>query len=480
MAKDKIISLSVTFITAIAAISCLAWWMAKTPDVPLEMSVPGMDKDPSRVYKIPQEVVKIGEHFSMGKGSPADLPGYWSRFRGADFDNIVKNVPKLADTWGEKGPKVYWRLPLGEGHAAPVVRKGRLYLLDYDEKEKADALRCLSLADGREIWRRWYKVQVKRNHGMSRTVPALNDKYLVCIGPRCHVMCVDVETGDFKWGLDLVGDYGTKVPGWYTGQCPLLEGNTAIIAPAGREILLMGVDCETGKIIWQTPNPKQWKMSHSSVMPMTIAGKKMYVYSATGGMLGVSAEEADKGKVLWETIAWNHNVIAPSPMHLGNGKIYITAGYGAGSMLLQVVKNESGFAVKVLQEIKAKQGIASEQQTPILWQNRLFAILPKDAGPKRQQFICADPDDITKIYWSSGKTNRFGIGPFLLADHKFYILDDDGMLTMIRASIDGYEQLDQFRILDGHDAWGPIALAGTRMLLRDSKNMVCIEAGKKK
>ena len=58
---------------------------------------------------------------------------------------------------------------------------------------------------------------------------------------------------------------------------------------------MMGVDCATGKIVWQTPNADSVKMSHSSVVPMTIAGKKMYVYNALGGLCGISAEEGDKG-----------------------------------------------------------------------------------------------------------------------------------------------------------------------------------------
>ena len=47
----------------------------------------------------------------------------------------------------------------------------------------------------------------------------------------------------------------------------------------------MGVDCATGQIVWQTPNPDSLKMSHSSLVPMTIAGKKMYVYNALGGLM---------------------------------------------------------------------------------------------------------------------------------------------------------------------------------------------------
>ena len=105
-----------------------------------------------------------------------------------------------------------------------------------------------------ELWRRWYSVNLKRNHGMSRTTPAITDKYIVTMGPKCHVMCCNPQNGDLLWGIDLGKDFNTEVPLWYTGQCPLIDNDIAVIAPGGSS-LLIGVDCATGKVVWKTPNP---------------------------------------------------------------------------------------------------------------------------------------------------------------------------------------------------------------------------------
>lgn len=476
--KIGIISGFIVGIVALAAVGLIFWWALQQPDMVIKKNVPGMDKVNAGKYAVPKKQLKIGEFFVKGDGVPeTGIPQSWTRFRGRDFDNICRQQVKLADKWSKEGPKVLWRVKLGEGHAAPVIHQGRVYLLDYDEIKKGDALRCLSLSDGKEIWRRWYRIKIKRNHGMSRTVPAVNDKYVVTIGPKCQVMCVRAESGDFLWGLDLEKKFGTKIPLWYTGQCALLEGNVAVIAPGGKDILMMGVDCETGKILWKTPNPKGYNMSHSSIIPMTLAGKRMYIYSALGGIVGVSAEKDDFGELVWESNAWNRKVIVPSPVLLGNDKIMLTAGYGGGSMLLHIIKKNGKFKAEVVQKIKSNKGLACEQQTPVFYGNRLYSVLPKDAGPLRQQFVCADPNDLTKIIWSSGKTKRYGLGPFIVADNKFYILSDDGILTMARAGADKFEELGKAKVLSGHDSWGPIAIAGTRMLLRDSKNMACIDVG---
>ena len=72
---------------------------------------------------------------------------------------------------------------------------------------------------------------------MSRTVPAVSAPYVVSLGPRCHVACWDKETGDCNWLIDLVLDYGVTVPQWYAGQCPLVDGNHVILAPASPDVL---------------------------------------------------------------------------------------------------------------------------------------------------------------------------------------------------------------------------------------------------
>jgi hypothetical protein len=36
---------------------------------------------------------------------------------------------------------------------------------------------------------------------------------------------------------------------------------------------------------------------------------------------------------------------------------------------------------------------------------------------------------------------------------------------------------DEGEMVLGHDAWGPLALAGTRLLLRDMNYLACVELG---
>ncbi|MGZ8921115.1 MAG: outer membrane protein assembly factor BamB family protein [Limisphaerales bacterium] len=448
-----------------------------TPDaLAVAKRLPGASNEPVQTetavsQSVPTEKVNLEGVFEALDGSPGKTVSSWPRFRGAEFNNISLNAGSILENWPPGGPPVLWSLKLSEGHSGPAVWKGRVYIMDYDETREGDVLRCFSFENGREIWRRWYKAPTKRNHGVSRTVPAVTEKYTVTMGPRCHVLCVDTETGAFRWGIDLAGDFGATVPLWYTGQCPLIDDGVAVLAPAGKS-LMIGVDCDTGKVLWEAPNPSGLKMSHSSIIPMTLAGKRTYVYGALGGAVGVSAEPGDRGAILWTVKEWNNSVLSPSPVQVDDRRFFLTSGYGGGSMMLEVTRENDSFSAKPLFELE-KTTFSCEQQTPVFYRGYLFGILPKDASALRGQFVCLDTEG--KIRWASGKTERFGLGPFLFAQDKVLILNDTGELTLIRASLDGYEQLARARVLHGRDAWAPMALVDGRLLLRDSENLICLD-----
>jgi outer membrane protein assembly factor BamB len=471
--SPKRIQNSTVALIAIAGLLALLWWVTTDPTKDFKESLPGEDNR-GKADSVAENIV-IGEHFEKYSDSYTPLPESWPRFRGADIDNISKSKIRLKDKFGADGPKILWSLNLGEGHSGAAIYKGLVYVMDYDEKRRADVLRCLSLTDGKEQWQRWYNVAVKRNHGMSRTVPVVTDSFVVTIGPRAQVMCVERPTGNLLWGLDVEKEYQVTIPTWYTGQCPLIDNGKAIIGIGGTK-LMVAIDCKTGRKLWETPNPDGYKMSHSSVMPYVFGGRKMYVYCTIGAVCGIAADGPDAGKLLWKEQAWNHSVEAPSPVCMPDGKIFLTAGYGAGSMMIQLSEENGNFKTRALYQNNPSGGLACEQQTPLLYQGRLFGILPKDGGALRNQFVCVDPVDTRKILWSSGKETRFGLGPYFIADNKFFILDDEAVLTILKLSTKEYVQLSQTKIFpDAQDAWAPMALADGYLVLRDSKKMVCID-----
>jgi outer membrane protein assembly factor BamB len=458
----------------------------------VQMQLPGQDgapvaalsPDPAKAAAAEAPAkVEIGKNFKEGLGGkPSALAGSWPNFRGPKYDNIVSGV-SLASRWPKAGPPVKWTLTgLGEGYSGAAVNGGRVYLQDYDAANKEESLRCFSLEDGKEIWRRSYPMKISNSHGFTRTVPAVTDKFVVCLGAMSHVLCVDAQSGALKWGIDLMAEFGTQsmAKDWYSAQCPLIEGSNVLLAPCGSDVLMMAVDLETGKPVWKTPNPEHLQLAHSSITPMTLGGKKSYVYCAEWGtMVGISGEKENAGTLLWQVKVLNKKTISPSPVVLEDGHIFMTAGYSAGSALVKVTEAGGKYEAKTLWTLEEKEGLCCEQQTPIYFNKHLYGLIPISAGARREQLVCMNPYDKGKIIWESGNQKRFGqYEPILLADGKFFVLDKDAALTLVKAGTEKYEELGRCKLLEGHEAWAPIALAGNLMLLRDSKTMICIDVGK--
>ncbi len=467
--------LSACFI--LGMLSLLVYW--RTYEIPLP-EIATANRDGAGDRKPVLTSAKIGENFKkfseLTESEKSKKFSNWNRFRGENFSNIVTTDTPL--NFDLNKAKTLWKIPLGEGYSAPVVYNGKVYILDYDESSESDALRCFAISDGRELWQRSYKIKIRRNHGKSRTVVCADEGVVLSFGPMAQVMCVDAENGNFLWGKDLAAEFGSEIPQWYSGQCPMIYNSEAILAPAGQEVLLIGIDLKTGKTNWSLENKNKFQMSHSSIMLMEFFGQKQFVYCALGGVIGVSAEGVDKGKELWCQTVWKPNVFAPSPIKISDDKIFLTAGYGAGGAILNLKKNESTYQAEITKSWKARQGAACEQQTPIIFDNYLMTILPKDAGALNALLVACDINDNLKIVAESPRSMRFGLGPYMAINDKILVLDDDGKLSVLTFNNSEFKIISSKKILDGVDSWGPMAFSDGLLILRDSTAMICLDLRK--
>lgn len=441
---------------------------------PISVSTQGSD---SLVSTFNTPPVVVGDCFASFEVPFNPVAGSWPGFRGPVGDNIASDSTPVADSWKQTGPSRLWSVALGEGHAAPAVDGGRVFVLDYSEEKHADMLRCFSLENGLELWRRWYRVELKRNHGLSRTMPAVASGFVVTFGPMGHAMCVSAKDGGLYWGKDIATEFKATIPLWYNGQCPIIDKSTAVFAPCG-SALMVGIDCATAEIRWQTPNPRGWRMSHASITRSTLCGTPQYIYPSLDGVVGISADGDSLGKLLWESSQWSNPVIVPSAVVLPGDRVLLTAGYGKGSIVLKISRKDDLWKTSIDQRIAPTKGFSSEQQTPVFYKGYFYGILPNDAGVLRGQIACVSPDDISRIIWTSKTQARFGLGPLVIADSKIFILSDAGTLCMAQAIHTGYRELGRFALLTGRDAWAPIGIAGSRLLCRDDKTLVCLDIGK--
>lgn len=399
-------------------------------------------------------------------GVPSQIEGSWPGFRGVNLDAIIRvTLPRPYNlNWEKDKPKMLWEVKLGEGYAGAAVAKGRVYILDYDQEREGDVLRCLSLDDGKEIWRYFYKVKIKRNHGMSRTVPVIAGDSVITIGPKCHVVCLDAETGNLRWMRDMVKEDGAEVPAWYAGQCPIVDANKLILGVGGKDALVMALDYKTGEVIWKTPNPKSFKMTHSSIVPMELGNEKSYVYCSSGGVSGVSAID---GGLLWHYQEWRINIAnVPTPVIIDKERIFLCGGYNSGAMMLKIKKIENYYRPEAVFRLNPKL-FGSDQQTPVFFKKFIYGVRPD------QQLVCMDLDG--NIKWQSTSANKFGLGPYTIINDMIYIMDNEGLLSVVKATPDAYEPVTSARVLDGHESWGPMAFVAGRLIVRDLTSMRCLD-----
>jgi outer membrane protein assembly factor BamB len=401
------------------------------------------------------------------------VAGDWPQWRGPNRDNMSAETG-LYRTWPAGGPQVLWKTTVADGYAGAAIRDGLVFVNDYDMAKKAHLVRAIALASGKDVWQWSAPVDIRPNHGISRTVPSVSAKLVFSMDPKCRFHVLEAKTGKLVWQKNLVQEYKATIPGWYAGQNPLLDGDRVVLATGG-DALVVAFDQATGKEIWRSPNPAKDVMSHASLMPATIGGVKQYLYLTMNKVVGVSAAD---GQLLWSIPFAAKMAACPSPLSIGDGRVFITSGYEAGSMMIQVEKGASGFTAKKLYDLTAAQ-FNSEVHTPILYKNHLFAVGSKTRG----RFTCLGLDG--KAVWQSpvvsgdpAATKTFELGAFMLADGMFFALDGvSGLLRLLEANTAQYKELASAQILAGGDVWGPMALSNGRLIIRDMSQMICLQVG---
>ena len=416
----------------------------------------------NRVLHVTLEALLLFVAVSRG----AALADDWPQFRGPNRDGISRETGLLR-SWPDEGPKVLWSLDVAQGYSAAAIHDGRVFFSDYDETADDWLVRSVDLETGRELWRFREARRIRPNHGITRTVPAVDGKRVFSLDPKTVLHALDAATGEELWRKSLVEVYGTKIPPWYNGQCPLLDGDRLIIAPGGAA-LMVALDTATGEEIWRTPNLEGWPMSHSSVMAATLAGTRQYVYNNLFGTVGVAAAD---GSLLWHHPFKFNVAVAPSPLVLDDDRVLITAGYDAGGAILRIRRDGDSWRAEEVVALPPRLW-NSEIHTPIFHDGHIFSV----GRLKRGLLTCLD--DEGRVVWTSEGESAFEMGSYLLADGMLFVLEGKtGMLRLVEATSEGYRELSRAQVLSGHDVWGPPALSDGKLVIRDMRRMVCLDVG---
>jgi outer membrane protein assembly factor BamB len=143
--------------------------------------------------------------------------------------------------------------------------------------------------------------------------------------------------------------------------------------------------------------------------------------------------------------------------------------------MLDVERAGETWRATVSQQYRPNAGLASEQQTPILYGDKIISVMPKDGGARRSQLVYHSTNDLRTPVWASAAGERFGLGPYIMLGNKLFMLNDDGELFVYEVGATGMRFARRQRVMDGVDAWGPPAYADGMLVLRDAHNVVCLK-----
>ena len=396
--------------------------------------------------------------------SSIGLASDWPQYLGPGR-NAVSTETGIKRSWPQSGPDVLWTIPLGEGFGGAAVSEGKVYVLDR-EGEKGDILRSFDLITGKQDWTYAYDAPGMLSHGGSRAVPTVEGNYIYACGSFGHFHCVDKRTHKSVWAMNVWSDYSSEdLPRWGIAQNPLVYGDLLILASQTQKAGVVAFDKLTGEKKWETP-ALPGKAGYVSPKIVRIAGEDHVVMvSANGAVVGM---EPQTGKQLWSYAGWQCKIPVPNVTEIGDGRLFITGGYEAGSAMFKVEKKSGSFTVN---ELFKNEQFGTHVHPAILHNGHLYGHC--STNETRDGLMCMSVDG--KVMWNTGRNPLFDKGGFILVDGLFLSVDGNkGWLYLIEPNPEGFKELAKAKLLDTNSCWAPLALSDGKLLIRDQKQMKCV------
>jgi outer membrane protein assembly factor BamB len=414
---------------------------------------------------------------SLANVSAQDWPQYLGPKR-----NSTSDQKGILRTWPEKGPEVLWSANVGIGYGGPVVKDGKVYLLDRDDKV-GDNLRCFDLSSGKELWSFGYDAPGSVMFPGSRSVPVVDGNRVYFCGPYGNLYCIDINTHKPIWNKNVWTDFGGgEIPKWAISQCPLIYGDLLILASQAPKAGVVAYDKLTGKVKWTTPSlgpvgyvsPSIIKVGKDDHLVMITAAEGRGTSASGGKVVGI---DPVNGKTLWEYSNWQCGIPAPSAVDAGESRVLITGGYQAGAAMLKIEKKADGsYGVA---ELYKNPDFGAHTQPPVLVNGYFYA--QYTTNERKDGLVCMSIDG--KIQWKTMRSPLFDKGGMILADGLLLCTDGASKLYLIEPDPSAFKPIASAELLKGNSGdqrfpsqnWAPIALSNGKLLIRDQSKLICVK-----
>jgi outer membrane protein assembly factor BamB len=248
-----------------------------------------------------------------------------------------------------------------------------------------------------------------------------------------------------------------------------------IVASQAKQATVVAYDKLTGELRWQSPvlsglagyvSPSLVKVGGEDHLVMIMAAKG-FGRTASGG--SVNGLDPLTGNVRWTYGNWNCGIPVPHAVDAGDGRILVTGGYSAGAAMIKIQKKADGSyeATELFKTID----FGAHTQPPILYKDHFY--VPYTVNERSDGLVCMTMDG--KIKWKTGDEPPFDKGGAVLADGLLLSVDGNTKLYLIEPDPAGFKPLASAQVLEPGENWAPIALVDGKLLIRDQKQMKCLQ-----
>jgi outer membrane protein assembly factor BamB len=400
---------------------------------------------------------------------PRNAADEWPQWRGSMRDGISPTTG-LTTTWPAGGPKVLWRRPIHGGYSSVSIAGGLLYTQDRDGDH--ERVICLD-ADGKERWGHRYEVRYGDLDYKAgpRATPTVHAGRVYTVGATGVFLCLEANPPGGKpkvlWQHDLLKDFQAKQARWGVACSPLVEKDLVIVQPGGKKGSIAAFDHVSGELAWTALDEAS---GYSSPVAATAAGVRQIIALTSSRLVGLRPQD---GKLLWQ-FSWTtmHDANVATPIVAGD-YVFISSDYSAGCALvhLKAEGKENVTATPVF--VRRNKLMRNHFSTCVLQGDHLYGFDIAGYGSSGR-LKCIN----LRTFEPQWETRDLEKGCLICAEGHLLVLTQSGVLALVEATPEGYQKKAEAEVLSGDECWALPALAGSRLYLRDNKEIVCLDLKK--
>ena len=387
----------------------------------------------------------------------------WPSWRGPNRDDI-SSEKGLLKSWPEGGPEKLWTSKdAGLGYSGFSIVNGVLFTMGADgtAEESNEFVIALKAESGEKIWQTNVGQYLDNGWGGGpRSTPTISGDLLVAISGKGDVVCLSVKDGAEKWRASLTGLGGT-IPSWGFCESALIDGDRVLVTPGGANGTIACFNLQTGEKIWQSSEITD-PANYSSIITVDHFGKRQYIQLTGQKVFGLDGD----GKLLWQHDFPGRVAVVPTPIYK-DGQVFVTAGYGAGCLLVNITGNNK------VEKIYDNKVMKNHHGGVLLSGDYLY-------GHSDDNGIICQNFNTGELVWSDKKKNG-SKGAVAYADGMLYCLsEENGDCFLVEASSTEYKEVSRFKMEPQTTqrnpqgrVWTHPVISNGRLYLRDQDVICC-------